>query len=79
VMQHVSDNEEKGIYVVHRQERSFHEAAEELTDMLWNFVLQNRRERIAQRNRVENSSELFDWKNLRVYYDRAYALALERS
>ncbi|MBW3129816.1 glycosyltransferase [Hymenobacter profundi] len=78
VMQHVSDHEDKGIYVVHRQERSFHEAAEELTDMLWNFVLQNRRERIAQRNRVENSSELFDWKNLRVYYDRAYALALER-
>ncbi|MBC6612649.1 glycosyltransferase [Hymenobacter sp. BT507] len=78
VMQHVPDHEDKGIYVVHRQERSFHEAAEELTDMLWNFVLQNRRERIAQRNRVENSSELFDWKNLRVYYDRAYALALER-
>ena len=78
VMQNVPHHEEKGIYVVHRQERSFEQAAEELTDMLWNFVLQNRRERIMQRNQVESSSELFDWKNLRVYYDRAYALALER-
>ena len=79
VMQNVPDHEDKGIYVVHRQDRTFDQAAEELTDMLWNFVLQNRRERIMQRNNVESSSEMFDWKNLRVYYDRAYALALERS
>ena len=46
--------------------------------MMWQFVLLNRRERIMQRNAVESSAELFDWKNLRVYYDRAYALALER-
>jgi glycogen(starch) synthase len=46
--------------------------------MLWNFVLLTRRERISQRNRVESSADIFDWKNLRVYYDRAYALALER-
>jgi glycogen(starch) synthase len=31
-----------------------------------------------QRNKVESSSELFDWKNLRQYYDRAYSLALEK-
>ena len=79
VMQNVPDNEDKGIYVVHRQDRTFDQSAEELTDMLWNFVLQNRRERIMQRNNVESSSEMFDWKNLRVYYDRAYTLALERS
>ena len=47
--------------------------------MLWQFLLLNRRERIMQRNAVESSAELFDWKNLRVYYDRAYALALERN
>jgi glycogen(starch) synthase len=78
VLQNVANNEEKGIFVVHRQEKSFEESAEELTEMLWQFVQLNRRERIMQRNKVESSSELFDWKNLRVYYDRAYALALER-
>ncbi|WP_035563216.1 glycosyltransferase [Hymenobacter sp. IS2118] len=77
-LQNVPDPESKGIFVVHRQEKTFDESAEELTDMLWDFVLLNRRERIMQRNAVESSAELFDWKNLRVYYDRAYALALER-
>ncbi|MBD2768591.1 glycosyltransferase [Hymenobacter sp. BT664] len=78
VLQTIPDPEQKGIFVVHRQEKSFDESAEELTEMLWQFVLLNRRERIMQRNAVESSAELFDWKNLRVHYDRAYALALER-
>ena len=78
VLQTIPDPEAKGIFVVHRQEKSFDESAEELTDMLWQFVLLSRRERIMQRNAVESSAELFDWKNLRVHYDRAYALALER-
>jgi glycogen(starch) synthase len=78
VLQNVANHEEKGIFVVHRQEKSFEESAAELTEMLWQFVQLNRRERIMQRNNVESSSELFDWKNLRVYYERAYALALER-
>ncbi|TGE27920.1 glycosyltransferase [Hymenobacter metallicola] len=78
VMETVPDHEAKGIYVVKRQEKSFDESAEELTNMLWNFVLLNRRERIMQRNNVESSAELYDWKNLRIHYDRAYALALER-
>ncbi|MCR5889160.1 glycosyltransferase [Hymenobacter sp. J193] len=79
VMQNVPSHEDKGIFVVQRQEKSFDESAEELTNMLWDFVVQTRRERIMQRNQVESSSEMYDWKNLRVYYDRAYHLALERS
>ncbi|NVO85137.1 glycosyltransferase [Hymenobacter terrestris] len=78
VLQNVPAHIEQGIFVVHRQEKSFDEAAEELTDMLWEFVQLNRRERIMQRNNVESSAEMFDWKNLRVYYDHAYQLALER-
>ncbi|MDO7875688.1 glycosyltransferase [Hymenobacter sp. ASUV-10] len=78
-LQNVPDPEQKGIFVVHRQEKSFDESAEELTDMMWEFVQMNRRERIMQRNAVESHAELFDWKNLRVYYDRAYSLALARS
>ncbi|MBO0360094.1 glycosyltransferase [Hymenobacter sp. BT186] len=78
VMQNVDAHEDKGIYVVQRQEKSFDESAEELTEMMWNFVLLTRRERIMQRNNVESNAEIFDWKNLRIYYDRAYTLALER-
>ena len=78
VLQTIPDPEQKGIFVVHRQEKSFDESAEELTEMLWQFLLLNRRERIMQRNSVESSAELFDWKNLRVHYDHAYGLALER-
>ncbi|WP_426060254.1 glycosyltransferase [Hymenobacter sp. B1770] len=78
VLQTIPDPEQKGIFVVHRQEKSFDESAEELCNMLWDFVQHSRRERIMQRNAVESSAELFDWKNLRVHYDRAYALALER-
>jgi glycogen(starch) synthase len=78
-LQNVPDPEQKGIFVVHRQEKTFDESAEELTDMMWQFVQMNRRERIMQRNAVESHAELFDWKNLRVYYDRAYSLALARS
>lgn len=78
VQKNVPEHDDKGIFVVHRQERSFDQSAEELANMLWDFVLLSRRERITQRNRVESSADIFDWKNLRVYYDRAYALALER-
>lgn len=78
VQQHVPEHEQKGIFVVRRKEKSFDEAADELCDMLWRFVIQNRRERITQRNQVESASEQFDWHQLRQYYDRAYALAMER-
>ncbi len=77
-LQNVPDPESKGIFVVHRQEKSFDESADELCDMLWQFVQLSRKERIVQRNAVESSADIFDWKNLRVYYDRAYALALDR-
>lgn len=77
VMQHVENHDDKGCYVVNRRDRSFQDSAQQLADQLFDFVQQTRRERIQQRNRVEASSEMFDWKNLRVHYDRAAALALE--
>lgn len=78
VMQNIQDREERGIYVVDRRRKSFDDAANQLADMLFSFVQLNRRERIKQRNRVESSSEFFDWKNLVVYYDKAYKMALKR-
>ena len=69
---------EHGVYIINRQEKDFYEAANELADDLFQFTLLTRRERIKQRNRVENSSVSFGWKNLIRHYEQAYTLALER-
>lgn len=78
ILQTMQDNIERGIYVINRRGRNFHDSAEQLTNYMYQYVQQNRRERITQRNKVESSSELFDWKVLRSYYDRAHDLALKR-
>lgn len=78
ILQTMQDNMERGIYVINRKDKNFHEAADQMADYMMNFVQQSRRERITLRNKVESSSELFDWKVLRSYYDRAHDLALKR-
>jgi len=40
------------------------------------FVKLERRERIALRNRIEDSSTMFGWRHLRKYYDNAYTRVL---
>jgi glycogen(starch) synthase len=45
---------------------------------MFKFVTMTRRDRIMQRNRVENISDVFDWTNLRAYYDTAHDLALKK-
>ena len=78
IMQIMRDYEEWGVSVVNRKTQNFHQAAEQLSDMLLKFVKQSQRERITQRNRVESISDTFDWSNLRTYYDTAHDLALKR-
>ncbi len=79
VLKHLEQPEEKGIYVTNRKDKSFHDAANQLTEQLYSFVKLQRRDRITQRNKVEISSEHFDWKNLGAYYDNAYNLVMERA
>ena len=52
------------------------QAANEMTDMMFKFLMLDRRGRIALRNRVESSSEHFDWSNLGRYYAQAHEMAL---
>lgn len=78
VLSNIPSSQERGIYVVERRYKSFDESANQLTDMLHSFVKYSRRDRINQRNKVESSSENFDWRNLSVHYEKAYTLALER-
>ncbi|MCR9065752.1 MAG: glycogen/starch synthase, partial [Cytophagales bacterium] len=75
MQQIMKDYENVGVYMVNRKEKNFDEAADQLADLLFKFVTMNRRDRIMQRNRVENFSDIFDWTNLRSYYDTAHDLA----
>ncbi|MBO0951640.1 glycosyltransferase [Fibrella forsythiae] len=78
IMQIMRDYENRGIYVVNRRTQNFNEAADQLADILFRFVRMSMRDRIQQRNRVESISDVFDWTNLRSYYDTAHDLSLKR-
>ncbi|PIE86073.1 MAG: glycogen synthase [Bacteroidia bacterium] len=77
VLRHIENPAEKGIFVVNRKDKSFDESAEQLANILFDFVNQKRRERISGRNTTEASSLDFDWDKLRTYYDKAYKQALK--
>jgi glycogen synthase len=70
--------ESDGLKVITRRGRSFDEATNELTDFLYRFVYQKRRDRIAMRNRAESLAERFDWKTLAEHYHESHDLALAR-
>jgi len=77
-MQIMRDYENRGIYVINRKSQTYAQAADQMADILFKFVKMQRRDRIMQRNRVENISDVFDWMNLRSYYDTAHDLATKR-
>ncbi|MBT30966.1 MAG: glycogen synthase [Thalassobius sp.] len=72
------DHEKNGVYVVNRRYRNYDDAANQLADQMYKFVITQRSERILQRNRVTTSAEKFDWEHLTSYYEQAYSLALDR-
>lgn len=70
-------DEEHGLYLLERSDKDFHTAAEELANILLRYVNTTRKERIAMRNRSEDLSECFDWKNLYTEYEKVYSMALD--
>lgn len=66
-----------GLYVVNRKGRPFEESVEQLADMMYQFCQQDRRQRIAQRNRAESFAQHFDWAQLIHHYHEAHLMALE--
>jgi glycogen(starch) synthase len=79
VQRHIDDAREQGIMVLNRRNRSFDESTEEMVNYLTDFVLQNRRQRIEMRNKVERLSEVFDWSALVSHYHEAHDMALDRT
>jgi glycogen(starch) synthase len=76
VLNHVAEHDEKGLFIVPRRHRSDNDVAEDLANVMLGIVKLDRRERIALRNRVEGNSAIFGWRQLRKYYDDAYARVL---
>uniref|UniRef100_A0A3Q0SU37 Glycogen [starch] synthase n=1 Tax=Amphilophus citrinellus TaxID=61819 RepID=A0A3Q0SU37_AMPCI len=77
--EHVSDPAAYGIYIVDRRFRSPEESCNQLTQFMFSFCQQSRRQRIIQRNRTERLSDLLDWKYLGRFYIHARHLALTRA
>jgi hypothetical protein len=67
------DHDDRGLFVIRRRYRTFESAAQELTERLWQFTQLDQRGRIEMRNRVERSSEQFDWSEMYVHYMEAYS------
>jgi glycogen(starch) synthase len=78
VVNNIPDHDDKGMYIINRKNRNFFDIAEDLSNMMFNFVQMNRRERIALRYKCEEASLHFDWSNLGKYYDEAYRQVVER-
>ena len=78
MMQIMKDYDQWGVHVLKRDKQTFEEASEELAITMLKFVTTSRRDRIMLRNRVESISEIFDWTNLRSYYDTAHDLSMKR-
>ncbi|CAN2390461.1 Glycogen starch synthase, partial [Pristimantis euphronides] len=64
MQEHVADPAAYGIYIVDRRFRSPDESCNQLTQILYSFCQQSRRQRIIQRNRTERLSDLLDWRYL---------------
>ena len=62
------------MYVVERGKRTFDWSAKQLAGFIYQFLTQSRRDRIMQRNNVENYSSAFDWEHLIKHYEQAYDL-----
>ena len=70
-------DENHGLFVVERSKKDFYSAAQDLADILYDFVKTSRKKRIEMRNKCEDLSECFDWKNLYNEYLRAYEKSMD--
>ncbi|MDH4058038.1 MAG: glycosyltransferase [Cyclobacteriaceae bacterium] len=77
ILRHSTNPSQYGLYVVERGKRTPEWSANQLAQVMYDFLKQGRRDRIMQRNNVENHSGEFDWKNLIKHYKDAYEMALD--
>ena len=71
-------DENHGMYLIEREDKDFDSVAEQLCEKLLKFVKGTSKKRIQTRNKAEDLSEEFDWKNLIDHYEHAYGLACKQ-
>lgn len=67
-----------GIHIIDRRLQSVDESINQLTQQMYDFAMQTRRQRINQRNRTERLGDILDWKRMGLEYVKARQLALRR-
>lgn len=77
LLHHLPQHEDYGLHVIERGKRTSDYSANQLMEVMYGFLQQSRRERMMQRNNVENNSAIFDWLNLISYYEEAYQALLK--
>jgi len=78
VLKNIQNPREKGIVVIDKVKKTFHESAQELAEEMLYFVKQNIRDRVDLRNKAERASVSFDWNILVKNYYKAYLLSIKR-
>ena len=78
VQQNIQDPSSKGLFIVGRRYAKWDQSAHQLTEILFNFCLKDRRSRIELRNRIERLSDNFDWSTLISHYNDAHRMAMQR-
>ncbi|KAL1990009.1 hypothetical protein VTN49DRAFT_7206 [Thermomyces lanuginosus] len=68
-----------GIHIIDRRLQSVDESINQLTQQMYDFAMQTRRQRINQRNRTERLGDILDWKRMGLEYVKARQLALRRA
>uniref|UniRef100_A0A1X7UI12 Glycogen [starch] synthase n=2 Tax=Amphimedon queenslandica TaxID=400682 RepID=A0A1X7UI12_AMPQE len=77
ISENVTDPPAYGLYIIDRRFKNVEESVQQLSQYLFEFCSQSRRQRIIQRNRTERLSELLDWEQLGKYYRMARKMALK--
>lgn len=77
IQQKEGKEKQNGIFVIERQNTEYNEAVKQLTDVLYNYSLFTRKERVEQKMAAKKLSELADWKILVQNYITAHNKALK--
>lgn len=78
IARQLPDHEDRGLMIARRHGLGFDESATDLVRRLQDFLALGRRERIELRNRVEGTSDQFDWGILTRNYHAAHSLAIQK-
>ncbi|MBW7859380.1 MAG: glycosyltransferase, partial [Leptonema sp. (in: Bacteria)] len=77
IKRQMPDHHEKGLYLCRRDQLSFEESADDLTRHIIQFLNMPQKDRIEMRNKVESTSDQFDWNILVNNYWQSHQVALE--